>query len=614
MTRVPGLRLVIWGLVSVFALCAGLATAVVLHPRTAIEKIGSYALERRVVLAELRIAWGETISVRMRGLEIANVADAGPDAMVSIAAIDAQIDRAALLSGRLVYRHLAIERPVIVLARDGQGRGNWRTGSGGAAVTPAVPAGGLALIPKNRRQFPDLIDFTLVDGEIRYRTGSGKWLAIRLDAARIRGDGATGPVHLDLAGSYQGIAARVAVVGGSFDELRDASRPFPLAVKAAASRLRLDFDGTMTEPLDLEGAEGRLDLAAQRAGALQPFFGAADTIGAPLQIAGAFSRHGDDWRLAAARGDLAGNRFDARRLHLREGARGASDTIDLDLAFSDFDLKPVLAEGGDQGAGFRPDAAADAARIDLRVAIASLRNDGRTLVQEVRLRATGRPGMLALEEGSGRLGGGRLSLDATLRAIGARDGALWIEGRLRDARAEQMTGLILPSAGGTAPVHGRLDASFDLGMTGATFDAALRLADGRLVVDMREGIVDRALVGAASTDLGALLRKSGEGIALRCLLGVATLRKGEGSIGPLRLDTADGSFAARGTFDPARRRLDMLVRPDRATTGFLALDIPLRVHGPVADLAIVTAPAADFPTSAMPDSLPGFARGNPCRP
>jgi uncharacterized protein involved in outer membrane biogenesis len=614
MIRLPVGRFVLWALAILAAGAAGLAGAVALHPRTAIEKIGSYALDRRVVLAELRIAWGETISVRLRGLEIANGADAGPDAMVSIAALDAQIDRAALLSGRLVYRRLAIERPVIVLARDGQGRGNWRTGSGGAAAASALPAPGLALIPKNRRQFPDLIDFSLVEGEVRYRTSSGKWLVVGLDDLRIRADGAGGPVHLDLAGSYQGIAARIAVVGASFDDLRDASRPFALAVKAAASRLRLDFDGTMTEPLDLEGAEGRLDLAAQRAGALRPFFGAADTIGAPLQVAGTLSRHADDWRLADARGELAGNRFEAAHLHLREGARGASDAIDLDLAFADFDLKPVLAEGGDQGAGFRPDAASDAARIDLRVAIASLRNDGRMLVQDVRLRATGRPGVLALEEGSGRLGGGRLSLDATLRAIGARDGALWIEGRLRDARAERISGLILPLAGGTAPVHGRLDASFDLGMAGATFDAALLRADGRLVIDMREGIVDRALVGAASTDLGALLRKPGDGVALHCLLGVARLRRGEGSIGPLRLQTADGSFAAHGTFDPAGRRLDMLVRSDRATTGFLALDIPLRVHGPVADLAIVPAPAADHPPASMPESLPGFARGNPCTP
>jgi len=612
MTRVPGLRLVLWGLVSVFALCAGLATAVVLHPRAALEMIGSYALERRVLLAELRIAWGETISVRMRGLEIANVADAGPDAMVSIAAIDAQIDRAALLSGRLVYRHLAIERPVIVLARDGQGRGNWRTGRGGAAATPAVPAGGLALIPKNRRQFPDLIDFTVVDGEIRYRTGSGKWLAIRLDAARIRGDGATGPVHLDLAGSYQGIAARVAVVGGSFDELRDASRPFALALNVAASRLRLAFEGTMTEPLDLDGAEGRLDLSAQRAGALQPFLGGADSIGAPLQIGGAFSRTGDDWHLANARGDLAGNSFEAERMHLREGARGASDSIDVDLAFAVFDLKPLFAESGDHGTGIRPDSAADAAQFDARVAIASLRHDGRALLQDVRLRANGRPGVLALREGSGRLGGGRLALDADLRAVGSRDGALRIRGRLTDARAEQMTGLILSSVGGAAPVHGRIDASFDVGMVGATLEAALGRADGRLVADMREGIVDRALVGAASTDLGALLRKPGDGIALHCLLGVATLRKGKGTVGPLRLVTADGRFDASGTFEPAERRLDMLVRSDRATTGFLALDVPLRVHGPVADLAIVPAPAAVFPLAAETESLPGFARDNPC--
>ena len=610
--RLPVRRFVLWGLAFLAAIGVGLAGAVVLYPRATVERIAAYALDRRVALAELRFVWGKTISVRLRGLEIANAADSGPDAMVSIAAIDAQIDRAALLSGKLVYRRLAIERPVIVLARDGQGRGNWHTASGSADAAPGVPAQGLALIPKNRRQFPDLIDFSLVGGEIRYRTGSGKWLVVGLDDVRICADGASGPVHLDLAGSYQGIAARMAVVGASFDDLRDASRPFALVVKVAASRLRLDFDGTMVEPLDLEGAEGRLDLAAQRAGALQPFFGAADTIGAPLQIAGAFSRSGDDWRLSEARGDLAGNRFDARHLHLREGARGASDAIDLDLAFATFDLKSVLADAGNQGAGFRPDPAADAARIELRLAIASLHHEGRVILQDIRVRATGGPGVLALPEASARLGGGALALDADLRAAGARDGALRMKGRLTDARAEQMTGLVLSPTAGGAPLHGRLDASFDLAMAGATFDAALARADGRLEIDMREGIIERALVEAASTDLRALLRKPGDGIALRCLLGVATLRKGEGHIGPVRLETADGSFAARGTFDPVARKLDMLVRSDRATTGALALDIPLRVHGPIADPAIVPAPGAAFPPAAASESLTGAARGNRC--
>jgi hypothetical protein len=614
MIRRPGRRSVLRGLALLAAVCVGLAGAAVLYPRAAIETIASLVLDRRVMLAELRIGWGETISVRLRGLTIANVADAGPDAMVSIAALDARIDRAALLSGRLVYRRLAIERPVIVLARDGRGRGNWRTGGDGADAAPGIPLGGLALIPKNRRQFPDLIDFSLVGGEVRYRTGSGKWLVVGLDDVRIRAEGASGPVQLDLAGSYQAIAARMTVAGASFDDLRDASRPFALVVGVAASRLRLDFDGTMTEPLDVEGAEGRLDFAAQRAGALQPIFGSTDSIGAPLQIGGAFSRHGDDWRLADARGDLAGNSFEAAWMHLREGARGASDAIDLDLAFAVFDLKPMLADAGDRGMDLRPDAAADAARIDLRVAIGSLRHDERALVQDVRLRASGRPGVLALQDASGRLAGGGLALDGTLQAVGPRDGALWIEGRLRDARAEQVTGLILAPGGGAAPLHGRLDASLDLGMAGATFDAALRRADGRLVVDMREGIVARALVEAASTDPRALMRKPDDGVALRCLLGVATLRKGEGSIGPVRAETSDGSFAARGTFDPVGRMLDMLIRSDRATTGFLALDIPLRVYGPIADPEIVPAPAAAFPPAAGRESLPGFARGNPCRP
>lgn len=614
MTRLPFRRVVLAGSLVLAVLGIGTATVAVLHPRAVVERVATYALTRNVELAELQIGWGETISVRLRDLKIANSPDAGPAAMVTLAALDAQIDRAALLSGRLVYRKLVIDRPVVVLARDAQGRGNWRFGSGDAGGGIGLLPAGLALIPENRSQFPDLIDFSLRNGEVRYRTGSGRWLVVALDDLRIRGDGAAVPVHLDLAGSYQGVAARLAVVAASFDELRDASRPFPVKLNLVAPRLRLAFEGTMEEPLDLEGALGRLSLDAQRLGALQSAFSAPDTIGAPLRISGDFSRRGDDWRLADARGELAGNGFVARHLHMREGPRGGSDTFDLDLAFAEMDLQPLLAEMDPQGGSLRPDAAPDAPRIDLRLAVASLRHRATSILKNGLLRGTARPGVLEVLEGTGRLGGGMLAAEGSLRAVGARDGMLKVRARLAGAAVEQLSAMVAQSADANTPLHGLVHASVELSMTGATFDAALRHADGSLAVAMRGGTVDRALIEAASSDLRALLRQPGDTMELVCLFGVATLADGKGSIGPLRLHAAGGRFAAVGDFDPVQRSVDLLVRPDRASTGFLALDIPMRVRGSLGNLTVLPAPGAPLPLSVDPKSLPDFARDNPCRP
>ena len=55
--RLPYWRFVLWSFALLAAIVVGIADAVVLYPRAAIEAIVSRALDRRVALAELRIVW-----------------------------------------------------------------------------------------------------------------------------------------------------------------------------------------------------------------------------------------------------------------------------------------------------------------------------------------------------------------------------------------------------------------------------------------------------------------------------------------------------------------------------------------------------------------------------
>lgn len=89
---------------------------------------------------------------------------------------------------------------------------------------------------------------------------------------------------------------------------------------------------------------------------------------------------------------------------------------------------------------------------------------------------------------------------------------------------------------------------------------------------------------------------------------------------PLRIRAGTGTIAGLMTFDLERRRLDLVIGSERATTDFLALDIPVRVSGTFGDLGVAPAEwsragrarLARGGMAAMPPDLVETARASPC--
>ncbi|MFN3400302.1 MAG: hypothetical protein ACK4Z4_08190, partial [Ferrovibrio sp.] len=64
-----------------------------------------------------------------------------------------------------------------------------------------------------------------------------------------------------------------------------------------------------------------------------------------------------------------------------------------------------------------------------------------------------------------------------------------------------------------------------------------------------------------------------------------------------------------------QRRLARVLRSDPKPTGFLALDIPLHLQGPLGDLSAKPDRQAVLPGQTLPDLPPAqamLARANPC--
>ncbi|WP_341908752.1 AsmA-like C-terminal region-containing protein [Ferrovibrio terrae] len=586
-------------------------------PRPAVEYLASHLLDRRVTLGAFSIRWQEPVQIALQDLSIANMPGGSDTAMVAIAGLEASIDRAALLQGKLIYRQLRVERPRIALERDAQGRGNWEFGSNSDDSSNSAEATGrLVLVPKNRRQFPSLLDFRLSHGELRIRTSSGKWLRLPLDDLAIQASDEDAPASIIFDGGYNDTDAQLTATTASFNAFRDATRPFDAAFSIVTPGARLDFKGVIGNPLDFDDVEGRLGLEARRLDDVIAIFDKPVGIAAPLKLAGGFSRAGDAWRLENMAGDIGGNRFEGR-FALDEGGRGEADALQIHLDFDRLDLPTVLPK--DDGGDWRritlpPATAPDTAHLDLQVSAQTLLHHGRRL-QRVAAAVEVAAGHIRLHGAKASLGDGHLELNGHLAAgSGQKDATLQTAVRLEQADAGALLQL-LGLGSDASLLAGNVDGRANLALTGITLGDAMKTARGHAVLAMQQGRIARKLVEAASADLSAIFRSREDDTALRCLLAAATLKDGTLLLAPLVLRSDGGTVRGAGQIELAPQQLEMTLRSDPKTTGLLALDIPLRIHGPLASLSVQPLRGAslpNLPAPALPPEQSALARANPC--
>jgi uncharacterized protein involved in outer membrane biogenesis len=577
--RLVSLTLV--GLVILLLLAAG-AGALYLSQadlKPLVEREASESLGRTVSFGSFQVRWGDPLHVDFTDLAIANAPWGSKPEMVRIGKFSAQLEVGPLLHGVLHYRELRISDVAVVLERDPAGIGNWKFGGGG----------GLGLVPKNRTQFPTLIDFAGERALITYRTRGGNILGVRLDRVAISSPDEHAPVKLLAEGAYNDVPARIEATTESYTVLRDDDVPFGTRFTLASPDTDIAFDGTMQEPLDFEGVRGELSIEARTVDDLIAAMGGKAKADLPLIVAGILVRNGDHWSLDAAKGRLQQSDFSGT-LALVEGKPRQPDDIALDLGFSDLDVDALAApfskaKGATKldGLPLHPDGLREVnASVDLTVGnLAIAGRKLRTVALDGRLKG----GDVTLKELSFALGGGRLSASGTLDGQD-KDGRLAL--RLRLAKAEIAALAAELGAKGTE-IRGRLEAAARLSMAGPTVGAALQHSEGAAVLLMRDGQVAQSLIEQLSTDLRGLFRERHDSVPVSCLLGVVTLKDGIGVIAPLRLESQTAVAIGAGKIDLVRERLDLTVRTERDSTSFFALDIPVRISGPLDHLSAAPA-------------------------
>jgi hypothetical protein len=573
----------------------------------AIERPLSRWTGRSVALeGPIHIRWGTPLRLSADGLHIANAPWAAHPDMVTAQRVALDIRVGALLRGARHIAFLSLENAHVFLETSGQGERNWDF----LRDRLRTPAGALA---------PTLDLLQLRDAIVNVRnaaSGRERTMTIAaLDLARTP----HGLLQLEATGQLFDEPARLTAMAGPFAELRHPSARYPLHIDAALADSHLELDGSIAEPLDLQGVAARMRLLGGAFTAAVP--GLAD-----LDAVGDITGNGSTWslqRLAAhARGgDLEGA--------LSIDLHGPLPTFRGDVTAATLDLRaaPALMPRVAPALAAAKPAAADARVIpalalppDLFSAVSAQLafTAGRVItptglpLERVSIGLQLTDGRLALDPLRFHLAGGDIDMEATLD-VQARPPRfaldLGLAGVDLGALAKQSA---LPRA--LDGLTGRMTGVLRLRGGGMTLRDAAAHLDGEAQLTLAGGELDRTIAMAASPELGRALgfRDDETTIPLNCFAARFAVKNGVATTTTLIADTAAATLAGHGDVNLAAETLYVDLTPTEKRPSGRYPSAPLELRGTFAKPMLVMSQAglalrrggADRPDAANPPAEP----------
>ena len=605
------LRRVLFILIAVATFALLLAGGVVIAVlavdlRPWVERVVGRSLDRVTQIGALQVGWGRHVTVEASDIRVANASWASAPELVRIGRLSAVIDLASLLHGVVRYETLHVDDMTLVLERAAEGGANWKFDDPAKSGGSAKAKSGLELVPKNRTQFPTLIDFVLTNGRVLYRHAGASEIDIGFQRATIASPGEDTPMQLAVDGSYNGTPARVTGFDmGSFKEVRDAAAPFKAGIDLVTGSAALHLQGAFAEPLDFDDVTGPMQIDVHSLAGLLKVFGLEGAPDVPLKIAGAFTHKGDLWQLDGVAGSLAKNPF-IGTLALDEGKRGESDRLRPALDFATLDLDPLLADGSGGGETALGAPAKPGPLVDGDARAQQL-NWGKYRFSDVALyAATTGPNAKAVTA-SFDFSGGKAKAKVTVSETSG-SGRIAVEASMAGADVASLAQL---AGAGTGEIAGTLDGNLTLDMQGATLQHAFAAGSGQTVLSITNGVIGRGLLEKASSDLRALFRDKPGLAPMSCFLAVGDLKDGILYVETVRLRAADVQLEARGLVDLLRQRLNLVVRSRSGAK--LALDHPLSVSGPLANPSAGLGDGRSIALPPLPPPPAAWIATNPCR-
>jgi hypothetical protein len=563
----------------------------------------SHLVGRKVTIGSLRVRLGRTISIELRDAVLANLPNGSKPAMITLGHLSAEIPLRGLLFGPLVVSKLDAARGYMLLEHEDDGRPNWRFRTATRDIAPDEP---------NRLELPVILDAQFHDITVDFRSSSGRSLPTVIKEASLATANPDAAVSLKAKGSYRALPLALTADLASFAVLHRSAVPFPAKIDIRTEINQLDFEGTFTDPLDVDGAEGKLALHAP---SLVELANGAGIDGAPdvaVEITGRLTRNGDVTKIDDGHGTIAGQTFGGG-LELHEGAPRQPDALKLEAGFPRLDSNTIFksSPGPSPGISLVMDPA-PATLLDIHVTAGHLVY--RTIAaDDFAIAAKIGVGTLSVDDIALSIAGGIARSKISIANNAAGKGVVSFDGSLSGVDADKMGELL---GWGPLPVDGAITSRAIGSMIGADMNEARGTNRIFAVVAMSSGTIDRDIVRKASTDIRMLFGADNGVRKLQCLLGVLNLRDGKGTIGPVRIKSSAGTIAGGGTYDSVNDHIDLVIGAQ--SRSWFSLDVPVRIAGPVTDFSVVPAFGASRTLNdiRLPDDLPqslkDIATASPC--
>ncbi|WP_029604750.1 AsmA family protein [Kozakia baliensis] len=578
----------------------------------------AYSSGRETKIGSLYVKPGRWLTIDLNDLHVANIPDGSQPDMIRLGHLHAQMKLSTLLHGPIQTRDVSLDRFFGLFERTAQRTPNWRFGSSNKPQKSTQPP--------DQSWFPGLRDAKIRESEVVYRGAKGSTYRIALTKVVFASESDAAPLTMQFSGAYNDTPVTLDARLGPIDQLRQAGQPYSTDMHVASGDLRLDLNGNMTDLLDFDGVEAKLTLHTPTSAPIMAFAGMKDShVQIPFDLKGDFTHRGSFWQIAHASGAVQNNPIDKARISLTEGEHGGPDRISGDLDFgrlnfnSLLDAKPKDQTAKQNGGTDIPLAVSQNPDPLLNVRISAREVDYNDLVfTNARIAAEQMPGKIAVNQ---------LALTYLGADLLAHGGLFATNGTTRmNASVNVVNANVdrLRRKAGFAPIPIAGNLAIKVVANAAnvrTLNEAAKMADITAAVSMRNGEISKEIINMASTDVRLLFRKPKGTTPVSCLLGVLDMRRGVGTVVPLRIRTGEGTISGKADFDLNRKWFDLAFASRASSTGFFSLDVPIRVSGafgnPRIGLAKWSAQGRALLQDAsridsLPADLKSFAAGNSC--
>jgi uncharacterized protein involved in outer membrane biogenesis len=266
------------------------AAGVFFFTKSLAEFAGTQALGRQVNIAgDLDIDLSSTPTIHANKVTIDNPEWAKAPHLLEAGSLTASVNARQLLSGEQVFPVLSIKDSILSLEKSEDGRVNWDFGGK----------------EEKTKQLPEVKNLQVENSQVVYRDHGAK-MEISATIDKLRGSATSDqPVQLAGSGRIEDKPFTVDLTAGSMSQLESENTPYPVKLDLAVGSAKAQINGTISQPLQLQGMDLKVAVAGEDLGGLLPTDAYPTLNGKAFNVDGRLLKSDQLWQLTGFQADLA---------------------------------------------------------------------------------------------------------------------------------------------------------------------------------------------------------------------------------------------------------------------------------------------------------------------